>query len=171
MCEHGYIDEQSLNKEQKNYSLCENIFISFIITFASGALCFENYVPESFISMYRTVMFIVCIAAWLWLSFLSGVENKWGYEIFAAVFWLLPQLIMYLSDNGPEFCTMSVTLYLLSESFRILFAAPDMMADAFGTIPPMMIMIIITVLSGVSFFVGKLLSQKLKNGNYTFLKC
>ena len=118
MCEHGYTDEQPISKKKKNYSLCENIFISFMITFASGVLCFENYMPESFISIYRTFIFIVCIVTWLWLSFMSGVENKWGYEIFAAVFWLLPQLIMYLSDNGPEFCTMSVSGYFLQFPIR-----------------------------------------------------
>ncbi len=167
MCEHGYDEktsQQAGKTGKKEYSLCESMFISFIITFAAGTICFENYMPQTFTAVYRTVLMLVCAAVWLWYSFYSGIKNKLGFEIFSAVFWLLPQLIMFLSDNGPEFCRMSVTLYLLSEFFSLIFVKP---AEIIG-MPSLMLAIVMAVLCTLIFFSGKFCPEKVKDGNYTF---
>lgn len=159
-------DEKKVHR--RRYSLCENMFISFIITFAAGTICYESTLPEGFVNFYRTVVFILCIFTWIAISLFSGIRNKWQYEIFTVLFWIVPQIIIYLADNGPEFCRMSLTMYLLSEFSLIVFTRPaEAMGSAFriGAVP--MIFVIILV-STFAFLAGNLFSDKLKKGNYTF---
>lgn len=151
------------NKECiKPYSTCENMFISFMITFTAGVLCFENYMPESFIEIYRTAVFVLCIGTWLALSFCSGAGKKWAYEIFTVLFWLVPLLVIYLADNGPELFRMSIIMYLLSEFSAIVFIAPAEAVGGFfgmGAVPAIFVMVLICTLA---FLAGNLLSEKLK---------
>ena len=144
------------------YNFCGNMFISFIITFAAGTLCFEESLPESVINIYRMFVFIVCILTWIILSIISGVQNKWQYEIFTVLFWLVPPLVIYLANDGPEAFTMSMTMYLLSEFFAIMFSAP---AEAVGEvlrIGAVPVMIVIVLLCTFAFLAGMLCSDKLK---------
>lgn len=156
---------------KSRYSLAENIFITFIITFAAASFCYEKYMPESFMKFYQFIMTAACLLTWLWLSFSGGARNKWRFVIYTAVFWLLPLILMYLSDNGPEFCRMSITLYVISEFFRMMFITlAEYIGNAFRlkAVPVLLIMFLVCIFT---FLAGNLLSDKLKKGNYTFLKC
>ena len=158
-------------KHRSGYSLAENILITFIITFAAAAFCYEKYMPESFMKFYRFIMTTACMLTWLWLSFSGGARNKWRFLVYTAVFWLLPLIIIYLSDSGPEFCRMSITLYVISEFFRMMFINfAECIGNAFrlNAVPVLLIMLMLCVFA---FLAGNFLSDKLKKGNYTFLKC
>lgn len=147
---------------QKSYSICGNMFISFIITLAAGTLCYEESVPESFIRIYRILIFSVCVFTWIIISLVSGIQNKWQYEVFTVLFWLIPPLAIYLANDGPETFRMSITMYLLSEFFTIMFIAP---AEAMGEIFQMGAVPVIFVLMltyTVAFLVGNLFSDNLK---------
>ncbi len=111
-------------KEKSSYSLTANMFIAFIITYAAGAICYESFMPEKFVTIYSTVVISVCFATWLLLSFLSGREGKWQFAVFAALFWIIPQLIIYLADSGPEVFMKSIIMYLLSELAVIFINSP-----------------------------------------------
>lgn len=148
------MSEKKIHK--KSYSICENMFISFIITFAAGSLCYEGYVPESLIKIYRMFVFILCILTWIVLSVISGAQNKWQYEIFTVLFWLIPPLAIYLANDGPEAFQMSMTMYLLSEMFIIMFRTP---AEAVGEIFQMgatPIIFIIVLVCTFAFLAGNL---------------
>ncbi len=153
---------------KSSYSLCENMFLLFMITFAAGVFCYEKWMPESFMDIYLTVVFAVCIFTWLLISFFSGARNKWQFEIFTVIFWILPLLITYLADNGPEFCRMSITMYLLSEFSIVMFMTPAELIGSFIKIGPVPAILIMALVCSFAFLAGNLLSDKLKKGNYTF---
>lgn len=158
-----------MEKEKRvKYYFLDNMFISFIITYAAGTICYEEYLPESFMNFFRPLMLAVCVCTWLYISFFSGVRSKWQFEIFAVIFWILPQLVIYLADSGPEICRMSVTLYALSELFLIMFNTPAEHIGGFIGVGAFPSIFIIVLLCTFAFLAGILLSDKLKKGNYTF---
>lgn len=138
------MSENKIHKKQ--YSICENMFISFIITFASGTICYEGYIPEGLAKIYRTLIFVICLLTWIVLSVISGAQNKWQYEIFTILFWLIPPLAIYLSNDGPEVFRMSISMYLLSELFTIMFRTPaEAVGEVFrmGAVPVILIVVLI----------------------------
>lgn len=154
------MSEKKLHK--KSYSFCGNMFISFLITFAAGTLCYEEYVPESLIKFYRMFIFIICMLTWIILSVISGAKNKWQYEIFTVLFWLLPPLAIYLANDGPEVFRMSIPMYLLSEFSVILLTTPaEAMGEVFlmGGLP---VIFMIVLICTFAFLAGNLFSDKLK---------
>lgn len=144
---------------KKRYSLCENMFLSFMITFAAGAFCFEDYMPESFISLYKTAAITVCFITWLVLSFISGTVKRWQYAVFAAVFWILPQIIIYLSNEGPEVFRMSIIMYMLSEFAAIFTITPAEYAGRVIGMSAVPFMDCIAILCVLCFGAGSLLSS------------
>ncbi len=146
-------------KKERNVSLAADMFLSFIITFAAGVLCYEDYMPEKFIGIYRAAVMVVCLATWFGISFFCGKKKKWQYELFAALFWLIPPLIVFLANDGPEFCRMSITMYLLAEFTEFISAAPAGLAGSIaglGVLPSIMIILLLCVFS---FMAGILTSQ------------
>lgn len=149
-----------LKMEKKlKYNLAENMLISFLITFAAGASCYEESIPVSFIGLFRTVMIIMSIGTWFYISFFSGASSKWQFVIFTAIFWLAPQLIIYLADNGPEVCRMSTTMYLLSEFFSIMFNTPAEYMGGFFRIEAFPFIVIIALMCTFVFLAGTLFSM------------
>lgn len=110
--------------DKNSYSLTANMFIAFIITFAAGTIGFEENSPEKFIVIYSTVVTLLCFVTWLLLSFISGRNNKWQFVVFSSLFWILPHVVIYLANDGPEVFRMSITMYLLSEFMTITTLTP-----------------------------------------------
>ena len=138
------------------------MFVSFIITFAAGTLCYEAYVPENIIKIYRMLIFVICLFTWIALSVISGVQNKWQYEIFTVLFWLIPPVTIFLANDGPEICRMSITMYVFSELFAIMFTAP---AEAVGEILNLgvtPVIILVVLICTFAFLTGRLFSANLK---------
>lgn len=106
--------------EKSNYSLTANMFLAFIITFAAGTVSFEGYMPEKFITIYSSCVTVICFATWLVLSFISGNKKKWQFAIFSSIFWILPNVIIWLANGGPEVFRKSIIMYLLSELAAIV---------------------------------------------------
>ncbi len=145
----------------KHSGLCADMFLSFIITFTAGVLCFDNYMPEKFIVSYRVVVLTICLLTWLGLSFINGIRKKWQYELFAALFWLIPPLIIFLANDGPEFCRMSIIMYLLSEFSVFISTAPAEMAGGVAGLGAVPSAVIILLLCVFAFLGGNLLSAEL----------
>lgn len=146
----------------ETYNFWGNMFISFIITFAAGHLCFEESLPENIMKMYRTLVFIICIFTWIVLSITSGIQDKWRYEVFTVLFWLIPPLVIYLANEGPEAFTMSITMYLLSEFFIIMFETPAKAVGEVLGIGSVPVMLEIVLICSFAFLAGNLCSEKLK---------
>lgn len=159
----GRLMDKEVNEEKKSTSsrsLCADMFISFMITFAAGVFCFENYMPEKFMSIYRSAVLAICIITWLGFSFSSGVRKRWQYEVFAAIFWLVPPLIIYMANDGPEFCRMSITMYLLSEFAVFISTAPALLAGSILGLEAIPCIFVILLLCIFAFLAGLLLSSE-----------
>lgn len=153
-------------KNELKYNFLDNMFISFIITYAAGAFCYEGHQPESLMNFLRPLVLIICICTWLYISFFSGLSNKWGFEIFTVIFWLAPQIIIYLADSGPQVFRMSVTMYALSEFFLMMFnTSAEHMGSLFrlGVVP---VIFIIVLGCTFAFLAGNFFEDKYKNGEY-----
>ncbi|MGN0674748.1 MAG: DUF4094 domain-containing protein [Oscillospiraceae bacterium] len=155
--------DKEINAEKKSTgrcSLCADMFLSFIITFAAGVFCYENYMPQQFMSIYRFAVIAVCIITWLGLSFSSGVRKRWQYEVFTVLFWLLPPLIIYLANEGPKFCRMSITMYLLSEFAEFISTAPALLVGSFADLGAVPCVFVILLLCIFAFLAGMLFSSE-----------
>lgn len=137
------------------------MFLSFIITFAAAALTYEAYMPKNFMDFYGAAAVLACVMTWVTLSFLSGVFKKYDYMVFMLLFWLIPQIIIYAADSGPEIFRMSIVMYLLSEFSAMLTRAPAGAAGklfGIGALPAVFVIVLLCVLlflAGILFSDGK----------------
>ena len=152
--------QEKIKKTSGSNNLIANMFLGFIITFAAGTTCFENFMPEKFITLYSGAVIALCFVTWLALSFISGTRKKWQFAVYAALFWILPQVIIYLADNGPEVFRKSITMYLLSEFSLILTVAPAESAGGVFGVGVIPFTVIIILLCAFSFLGGYLLADK-----------
>lgn len=144
---------------RRKRSFISDMFISFIITFAAAAFSYEGYMPESFMNIFGPFVAFLCVLTWISCSFLDGAFKKYKYMVFMCLFWLIPQVIIYLADSGPEFCQMSITMYLLSEFSSMLTRSS---AYAFGSLFGLSIfssVVLIILLCVFSYLAGMLLSE------------
>ncbi|MCH5208943.1 MAG: hypothetical protein J1F04_08660 [Oscillospiraceae bacterium] len=84
-------------------SLLENIVLCLAVTLTSAFLVYDSY--YFFMDILRTVVSVMLFIAWLWCGFLSGRDRKWGFLVFAGVYWLVPYVYMlcYSSRNGRTY--------------------------------------------------------------------
>ncbi|MGN0691261.1 MAG: hypothetical protein ACI4K7_02815 [Oscillospiraceae bacterium] len=104
--------------------MADNMFLAFLITFAASASNYEKYVPETVGKVYSTVLWIVCAVTWIVLSFKWGYRRKWQFEVFSAVYWILPAILIFLADSGPEVFRFSLIMYFLSEFSSLIMMQP-----------------------------------------------
>lgn len=142
------------------------MFSSFIITYATGAFCFENAQTEQFIGIYRYVALITCLLTWFGFSLACGIKKKWQYEVFAFCFWLLPLLIIYLANDGPEVFRLSLAMYLLSEFANVLTVSPALLIGNVINTGEFVSILIILILCVLCYIGGIFISRKLNRGEH-----
>ncbi|MGN1303976.1 MAG: hypothetical protein ACI4YB_02970 [Oscillospiraceae bacterium] len=154
--------EQKKNRESEPkpvFRSADKMFMAFMITFAAASLNYEAYIPEKAAAMYRILMWTVCAAVWAVLSFTSGMKGKWQFEVFAAAYLIVPQVLIFLSNSGPEFCRFSLTLYSLSEFSSLLLLQPVyMLGDRFDIsyiLVSVIYMAVLLLIFGAGVFVSK----------------
>ena len=139
---------------------------AFLATYALASFSYEKYMPESFMKIFRFAVFALFAAAWLLFSFKSGRRSGRKFPIFAVLYWIVPHILVYLADNGPEVLRMSIIMYVLSEFMTFLTTVP---AGVIGTavgISPSAATVVILMLCGAAYMSGYLVYTR-KNGNYT----
>lgn len=144
---------------RRKRSFASDMFISFIITFAAAAFSYEGYMPESFMNIFGSFVALLCVLTWMSYSFLGGALKKYKYMVFMCLFWLIPQVIIFLADSGPELFKMSITMYLLSEFSSMLTRSS---AYAFGSLfglNAFSSIVVIILLCAFSYLAGMLLSE------------
>lgn len=144
---------------RRKRSFAADMFALFIITFSAAAFAYEGYMPESFMNIFGPAVAFVCVLTWMSYSFIGGAFKKYKYMIFMLLFWLIPQVIIFLADSGPEFFRMSITMYLLSEFLSMLTRSS---AYAFGSLfglNAFSSVVIIILLCAFSYLGGMLLSE------------
>lgn len=104
--------------------ICEDMALLFFMTFCYSAVCCENYMPVSFMQVYKTVISLFFAGCWLCIMFKSGSRGRWQLLLFSVLFWFLPQLLIYLANDGPRVFRMSVLMYVLSEFSVFISSVP-----------------------------------------------
>lgn len=144
----------------------EDMLAAFLVTYALASFSYEKYMPESFMRIFRFAVFALFAAVWLWFSFKSGRRSGRKFPIFAVLYWIVPHLIVYLADNGPEMLRMSIIMYVLSEFMIFITTVP---AEVVGTavgISSSAATAVILLLCGAAYMSGYLVYTR-KTGNYT----
>lgn len=155
-------EQRTVVKKKRHYSLCDCILISTLITYAFAAINFELYMPESFVEIYTPFLLIVCACTWIVLSFISGFKRKYGFGVFAVLFWIIPQLIIYLAESGPELFRMSVIMYALSELSALITSIPAGYISSLLGISDIIGIIVIILVCAFSFLAGMLVHEARK---------
>ncbi|MCM1059049.1 MAG: hypothetical protein NC452_02010 [Eubacterium sp.] len=153
-------------KRQRLSGNADDMLAAFLATYALAAFSYEKYMPESFMKIFRFIVFSAFAAVWLFLSFKSGRRGGKKFPIFAVLFWVLPQLVAYLADNGPEVFRMSIIMYVLSEFLMFLTADSTAVIGTAVGIPVSAAVTLTVLLCGAAYMAGLLVYTK-KKGNYT----
>lgn len=104
-----------------NRKAFDDMLTAFLTTYALTAFCYEKYLPENIMRIFRTVILTVFFGVWLWFSFKNGKRKNVIFPIFAVLFWLLPMVVVHLANDGPKVFRMSIIMYVLSELSELVF--------------------------------------------------
>lgn len=152
---------ETLEKREKAvFGLADSMLMAFLITFAASAMNYEQYIPEQAAALYRICLWTVCILTWAGLSFISGMRGKWQFEVFAALYLILPQVIIYLAYLGPEVFRLSLIMYSLSEFFSLILMQPVYMLGELLDIGDILSSVIFIAISLLLFGAGMLVYKK-----------
>ncbi|MEZ3453403.1 MAG: hypothetical protein K1W17_03430 [Oscillospiraceae bacterium] len=153
-------------KRQRLPGSADDMLAAFLTTYAFAAFSFERYMSESFMRMFRPLVFAAFAAVWLFFSFKNGLKSGRKFPVFAVLYWILPHIIIYLADNGPEALRMSITMYVFSEFMRFITTVPaEVFGSAVGITVPAATAVIL-LFCGSAYMSGYLVYTR-KNGNYT----
>lgn len=144
-------------KKRRHYGAVDDMLAAFFITYAFAAVSFEKYMPESFVKLYSVAVFIVFAATWLGLSFKSGRRASRKFPIFTVLFWIVPPIIVWLADSGPEVFRMSIIMYVLSEFMNFFTTVPSEICGTAVGISAFSAAAVILLLCGISYVSGYLI--------------
>lgn len=154
------VAETPEKREKAVFGLADSMLMAFMITFAASAMNYEQYIPEQAAALYRICLWTVCALTWAGLSFISGMRGKWQFEVFATLYLILPQAVMFLSNSGPEVFRFSLIMYSLSEFSSMILMQPVFMIGELLDIGDIMSSVIFIVISLLLFAAGMLVYKK-----------
>ena len=148
---------------KKIFGTADKMFMAFMITFAASSMNYEAYIPEKAAMLYRVCLWSVCAAVWIVLSFTSGMKGKWQFELFTALYLIVPQAVIFLNESGPEFCRFSISIYSLSQFSQLLLMQPVYMLGDLMNMSNILISLIYIAVSLLIFAAGFFVSKKIKS--------
>lgn len=155
-------EHKDVVKKKKHYSLWDQIVVTVLITLTYASINFEMYMPESFVEIYKGFLLLVFAGTWITLSFTGGYKKKYSFGIYAVLFWLIPQFIIYLAESGPEFFRMSIIMYALSELSALITSIPaGFINNMLGSVDVTGVFVIVLVCA-FSFLSGMLVYETRK---------
>lgn len=147
---------------KKIFGTADKMFMAFMITFAASSMNYEAYIPEKAAMLYRVCLWSVCAVVWIVISFTSGMKGKWQFELFAVLYLIVPQTVIFLNESGPEFCRFSIPMYSLSQFSQLLLMQPVYMLGNLMNMSNIIISLIYITISLLIFAVGFLVNKKFK---------
>ncbi len=153
-------------KKRRPSDVIGEFLAAFLITYALAVFSYEKYMPESFMKAFNVLVFIAFAVTWLGLSFKNGSKKAVAFPVFTALYWLIPQLVIYLADSGPEVFRMSITMYILSEFSILITTVPSELIGGTIHISVPAAIAVILLLSAAAYMAGMLVNVR-KKGNYT----
>lgn len=148
--------------------ICEDMLLLFLMSFCYSAVCCENYMPVSFMKVYKAVISLFFAGCWLCVMFKNGSRGRWQLLLFSGLFWFLPQLLIFLANDGPRVFRMSVLMYVLSEFSVFISSVPGTLAgnlfgmEEFAGVAASFIMTVVIYFAGVGFAVLSKKNNKAK---------
>lgn len=141
----------------RTYGLSDDMLLAFLITFAAAVAGYVENMPEAISNLYSGILTVMLIFVWLGLSIYSGLHSKWKFAVFTALFWLIPVIMIVLYESGPQVFGMSVTMYVLSEFFRLLVIDSVTPVIGFIGMQGLTCPVIFLLLNMLAFFAGVVL--------------
>lgn len=105
----------------RNKKVFDDMLTAFLISYALAAFSCEKYVPENIMKPFMAVILAAFFGVWLWYSYKNGKRKSVIFPIFAVLFWVLPKVVIFLANDGPEVFRMSIIMYVLSEFSELIF--------------------------------------------------
>lgn len=162
-------------EKRKKKINADEMFAAFTSLYALSAFAYENdyELPEGFMEIWRTIVFIVTAFAWIIPSFKSGYSKRIAFPVFTVISQALPLLIIFLANDGPRAFKMSITMYALSEFFSFICYGPvHIFTEKFDEYPIYLSGLAVILVCIVSYVFG-IITAKLnkKKGNYIPKRC
>lgn len=148
------------NSSKAVFGTADRIFMAFLITFAASAMNYEAYIPEKAAMLYRICLWVVCAVTWAALSFTSGTKAKWQFELFAALYLIIPQIVIFLNESGPEFCRFNMAFYSLSQFSQLMLMQPVYMLGNMINSGNILVSLIYMAVSLLMFTAGYMVNKK-----------
>ena len=145
---------ETVSTNKKHGSLPDDMLLTFLMTFTFAAYSYEERITEGLMKLFGMLIFAAFILTWIIVAVKNGTEKKKGFAVYSAACWLIPQLIIVLFYNGPQFFRHSVIIYTLSEFSAFFSTRPaELLGIYSGTTTEMAFIIILLAVFG-SFFAG-----------------
>lgn len=143
----------------------DDMMVCFAITFTAAVMHFVGNMPQKFTDIYNAALLVLFVFTWLWASFRSGMKGRWPFAVFASCFWLIPCIVISLYESGPEAFGMSVTAYVLSETFDLLIMTPAKTLGGIAGLEGVASSVIFFIFCAVSYLGGMLVTERRRSGH------
>ena len=145
--------------------LSEEIMLCLVATATAGFAFSSGYGQTE---MLYIPAFAVMCAAWLTAALLCGFRRKWGFGVFAAVFWLLPQLFIYRADSVQTMMEYDKGVDVIGRASSIL-VRDSLGAFRFGDTPEQTVLFAavgVLIAAELVMVVGMLIREQVKNSDF-----
>lgn len=145
--------------------LSEEIILCIMASAAAGFASASAYEQNEF--MYMPVFVAMC-AAWIFSALLCGFRRQWGFGVFSAVFWLLPQLFIYRSDSVQTMMEYDKAVDVIGRASKIL-VQDSLSAFRIGDDPEQAVLFAavgVLIAAELVMVVGMLLREQIKNSDF-----
>ena len=133
-------------------SLLENIVLCLAITLASAFFQYDYY--YFFMDILRAITSVLLLVTWLWCGFISGRDKKWGFLIFAGVYWLVPFVYILWYDSVDILTYEDAFPMFLYRWAYLLFRLPLLTVAQFTECDVYIWIVSLVILTFTVYFIG-----------------
>ncbi len=149
----------------------EDMFAAFLISYALMSFGYEKYMPAPFMEIWNYFVFLLFAATWIVLSFKNGLKKSFAFPIFAVLFFMLPELAVFLANDGPRVFRMSVIMYVISEFCALIVNSPLRVFTSEAKENSHIISSVICAAVCVLSYAAGVIATNKRKGNYTPKRC
>ncbi len=149
----------NLEKDKKHiknpfFEAAEDFLICLGITFTASVFSYEAYMPVRFMSIFLTFITVVCILFWIWSLIKNGYRKRLLFIILTGIFWMLPLILTFLTEKGPEFIRLSTIILLWNDYSQLTVSRITSIWSGFFNVSQNITLISVCLLSLFIYFCG-----------------
>jgi hypothetical protein len=91
---------EGLKKASEKTAAWQDMSLCAAVTFACAFYEYEKFLPAFATDAIKSVLAVLFAVCWLYGAFLSGYRGKYGFLVYAAVFWTLPRLVILKAESA-----------------------------------------------------------------------